>query len=418
MGLRTMQRDAAVDTRRTGGKLIGQAAVSRTGLGASALLEKAFALVFRGLVYPQIWEDPVADMAGLEIEPHHHIVTIASGGCNALSYLTADPARITAIDLNSTHIALNRMKQVALRELPDYGHFRRFFGNADTTENIAAYHRWIAPALDPVSRKYWESRDMLGRQRIGMFAKGFYRYGLLGMFIGFAHFIAKLHGEDPRQLLKAETIEEQRRLFEERLVPLFDRRLVRWMTSNPASLFGLGIPPAQYDKLAGGKSMADVLRERLGKLCCDFEFQDNYFAWQALSRGYEPTPEASFPPYLLEANYTQVQERSSKVDVVQANLTEWLARQEAQSQHRFILLDAQDWMTDTQLNALWSQICRTAAPGARVLFRTADEPSLLPGRLANSLLEMWDYREERSRELTAMDRSSIYGGVHLYVRRD
>ena len=38
--------------------------------------------------------------------------------------------------------------------------------------------------------------------------------------------------------------------------------------------------------------------------------------------------------------------------------------------------------------------------------------------LAPSLLEMWDYRAERSRELTANDRSSIYGGVHLYVRRD
>ena len=29
----------------------------------AGLLERAFALLFRGLVYPQIWEDPVADMA-------------------------------------------------------------------------------------------------------------------------------------------------------------------------------------------------------------------------------------------------------------------------------------------------------------------------------------------------------------------
>jgi S-adenosylmethionine-diacylglycerol 3-amino-3-carboxypropyl transferase len=416
-----MQRNVAVDTVDTqvkGGKLIGQAAVSARGLSASALLERAFAFAFRGLVYPQIWEDPVADMEGLAIGPGDHVVTIASGGCNALSYLTADPGKITAIDLNSAHIALNRLKQTALSELPDHAHFRRFFGAADTHANVAAYHRWIAPQLDVQSRKYWEARDVLGRERIGMFAKGFYRYGLLGMFIGLAHAIARLQGRDPREMLAARTTAQQRELFDQRLAPLFDRRLIRWLTSNPASLFGLGIPPAQYEKLCGGRHMADVLRERLGKLCCDFPLSDNYFAWQALSRGYEPGPDASVPPYLQEQHYAALREMSPRVDVVQANLAEWLAGQQANSADRFILLDAQDWMTDAQLDTLWSQICRTARPGARVLFRTADEPDLLPGRVAAALLEQWEYCEARSRELTAMDRSSIYGGVHLYIRRD
>ncbi len=83
-----------------------------------------------------------------------------------------------------------------------------------------------------------------------------------------------------------------------------------------------------------------------------------------------------------------------------------------------MLLDAQDWMTDQQLNALWVQICRTARPGARVLFRTADEPNVLDGRLSQSLIEMWDLQVERSVELSKQDRSSIYGATWLYVRRD
>ena len=41
-------------------------------------------------------------------------------------------------------------------------------------------------------------------------------------------------------------------------------------------------------------------------------------------------------------------------------------------------------MTDAQLNALWTEITRTARPGARVIFRTAAEPSLLPGRVATA----------------------------------
>jgi len=71
-------------------------------------------------------------------------------------------------------------------------------------------------------------------------------------------------------------------------------------------------------------------------------------------------------------------------------------------------------MTDQQLNRLWSEIDRTAKPGARVLFRTAAEETLLPGRVTDELLSAWDYDAELSRALTRKDRSAIYGAMHLY----
>ena len=74
-------------------------------------------------------------------------------------------------------------------------------------------------------------------------------------------------------------------------------------------------------------------------------------------------------------------------------------------------------MDDAQLTALWGEILRTARPGARVLFRTAAEPTLLPGRVPDAILSRWDYAEAESKRFTAADRSSIYGGVHLYVLR-
>jgi S-adenosylmethionine-diacylglycerol 3-amino-3-carboxypropyl transferase len=72
-------------------------------------------------------------------------------------------------------------------------------------------------------------------------------------------------------------------------------------------------------------------------------------------------------------------------------------------------------MTDAQLNDLWTEITRTARKGARVIFRTAAEPSLLPGRVNEAILARWDYRADESLAFTARDRSSIYGGFHLYV---
>lgn len=395
-------------------RLIEGAVVRDETSRKARLLDKAFAMAFKGLVYAQIWEDPVADMEAMQITPDSRIITIASGGCNALSYLTANPAHITVVDLNTAHIALNNLKHEAVRRL-GYGDLRRFIAEADRSENLALYRDQLAPHLDEATRRYWEGRDLVGRRRIGAFTRGVYRHGLLGGFIGTAHLVAKIYKIDLNEILEADTLEDQRRVFDERIAPVFERPMIRWLTKHPASLFGLGIPPAQYDALAGGHRMADVLRGRLEKLACHFPVNDNYFAWQAFSRGYGKGVEAPLPPYLQEANLPQVRERLARLDLRHANFTHVLAAADAASYDRYVLLDAQDWMTDAQLTELWGEITRTAKAGARVLFRTAAEPTLLPGRVPQHILDHWDYRIEESNTATLADRSSIYGGVHLYV---
>ncbi|MNL69489.1 hypothetical protein D3C87_1943580 [compost metagenome] len=74
-------------------------------------------------------------------------------------------------------------------------------------------------------------------------------------------------------------------------------------------------------------------------------------------------------------------------------------------------------MTDDQLNDLWTEITRTADEGAVVIFRTAAEDSILPGRVSPALLDQWHYDAETSLRLGAEDRSAIYGGFHIYERK-
>ncbi|WP_417622816.1 DUF3419 family protein [Parasphingorhabdus sp.] len=389
-------------------------AIMQNRASKAGLLERTFSLMFRGLVYPQIWEDPVADMEALDIQPNSHIVTIASGGCNALSYLRANPAKVTVVDLNAAHIALNRLKSVAARQLTDHSEFYRFFGQANSKDNLAVYYDQLQPHLDEASRKYWDGRDHFGRRRINGFATGFYRKGLLGNFIGLVHFLGRLGGAKPSVMMTARTREEQIALFEQKIAPLFRKKLLRFLCSNPMALFGLGIPPAQYRALAGDRHMADVLHDRTRKLACDFAIKDNYFAQQAFGRAYQSAEPGSVPPYLEQASFDWLGERSKRLDIRHQNFIEFLAGRDAGSLDRYVLLDAQDWMTDKQLNRLWSEISRTARPGARVLFRTAGEETLLPGRVSDELLGQWDYAETQSQALTRRDRSAIYGAMHLY----
>ena len=63
-----------------------------------------------------------------------------------------------------------------------------------------------------------------------------------------------------------------------------------------------------------------------------------------------------------------------------------------------------------------SEITRTARPGARVIFRTAGEISPLERKLPADILSQWRYEPEESRDFHRQDRSSIYGGFHIYEK--
>ncbi|SEA42888.1 DUF3419 family protein [Rubrimonas cliftonensis] len=394
------------DADLLGGAVHRSAALSREGL-----LERAFTSAFSGLVYAQIWEDPAVDLAALELKPGSTIAAIASGGCNVMSYLTADPARVIAVDLNPHHVALVRLKAAAARTLPDHAAFLRMFGSGEHPQNPALYDAHVRAGLDAGTRGYWEGGSLRGR-RIGMFVAGLYRQGLLGRFIMVANWAARRYGVDLSEIAACRTVDEQRRFFETRISPMLDRRLVRWITRRKASLFGLGIPPAQYDALAGDRPMAEVLRERLGRLACGFPMSENYFAWQAFCGGYGEN--GPFPPYLQAENWDAVRSRADRVSVENVSMTDRLAAAEPGSVDAVVLLDAQDWMTDGQLNAIWTAITRAAAPGARVIYRTAGEETILPGRVKHETLDRWEYLAERSAALHRADRSAIYGGFHIY----
>jgi S-adenosylmethionine-diacylglycerol 3-amino-3-carboxypropyl transferase len=397
-------------------ELVGAAVHRNRLLSKAGLSERTFTFAFSSLVYPQIWEDPVVDLEALALAPGHQVIAIASGGCNLLSYLTAAPVDITAVDLNTAHVALNRLKIAAARYLPGYEEFHRFFGNASSRRNITAFDRFISPHLDLETLTYWNGRDLCGRRRIERFARGFYRFGLLGRFIAAGHLLARLYGRNPRAMLAATSREDQRRIYERELKPLFDKPLVRRILDQRSALFGLGIPPAQYKALSGGRRMHEVIEERLERLACDFDLRDNYFAWQAFNRGYADGGRGPLPPYLEEKFFQQMRENAVNLTVRNVSFTDHLASRPDLSADRYVLLDAQDWMTETDLTALWSEITRTARPGARVIFRTAGTETILPGRVPDAILRQWDYEKEQSAVLTRHDRSAIYGGFHLYVK--
>src|SRR6201994_4518723 len=126
-------------------QLIADAVRNSRSEDQSSVWDRLFAFWFRRLVYTQIWEDPEADLAALQLPVGATIVTISSGGCNALSYLTAQPAQVFAVDLNEAHLSLLKLKLAGLRAFSRYEDFWQFFGEASSVANSERYRNdlWI-----------------------------------------------------------------------------------------------------------------------------------------------------------------------------------------------------------------------------------------------------------------------------------
>ena len=379
-----------------------------------SLHDRLFALWFERLVYPQIWEDPVVDLKALKLQPTDHLITIASGGCNALSYLTASPKKITAVDLNHAHVALVNLKMEGIRRL-EYKEFYKFFGEAKSINNPRLYREVLAQHLNPATRDYWEG-GMKGFERIRMFEKGFYKYGLLGKLIGFIHISAKLYRVKLDELLKQPTVEAQAQWFDENVAKIFDSRLVKKIMGSPLALYNLGIPPSQHASLCEDRpeTMAQVLKERARKLATIDNINNNYFAWQAYGRSYDHHNPTNKPLYLQEQHFELVRNNINRLSIEQNNVLDALKRMPANSVDAVVLLDAQDWMTPEEICTLWTEITRTANPGARIIFRTAGTSSPIEGALTADLNRLWKRNHATSDQLIHEDRSAIYGAFHLY----
>lgn len=388
-----------------------QQAAPRSLLG---LQQRLFSTWFDSFIYNQIWEDPRVDLQALQLQADSRVLTIASGGCNVLNYLTASPAHITAIDLNTYHLALTRLKIAAFKYLPDHATFYNFFGHASKLSNLERYQAYIQPQISPELDQFWFGSNLLGRQRISMFASDFYKQTRFGYFMRGLHWLGRRIACKPQLILKAKSRYEQKLIFKRHIEPFFEHPLVKLFGKLPMSVFSLGIPPQQYQAMQAEGSLLEQYRQRVERLACDFPIQDNYFAWQAFGHSYDHANRQALPDYLKAEHYQLIKTQLHKVETQFGSIIDYLKTQDGQTYDRFVFLDAQDWMSAAVLTELWTEVLRVAKPETRIIFRTAAATSPLEQALPPELLKRLVYEAEESAALFKQDRSAIYGGFHLY----
>jgi S-adenosylmethionine-diacylglycerol 3-amino-3-carboxypropyl transferase len=377
------------------------------------ILQKLFAVWFDAFIYNQIWEDPRVDLEALELDKNSRVLTISSGGCNALNYLLSEPESVTAVDLNRHHIYLLNLKAAAVKHLPAHEQFFEFFGVGKSENADEMYKQFLAPNLDEDAKAVWD-------KRIKIFKKGgLYDHSRNGYFLRVFQRFARLIGCRPDAVLNARSLNEQASLYTKNIKPFFNNFLIRLVGKMPVTLFGLGIPPQQFDELrretGAETTIIDVYRERVRRLACDFPIEENYFAWQAFARKYDTEKRKAIPEYLKDENFGKLRSNIGRLRAKVGSVTDEIKTQPHGSFNRFVFLDAQDWMNADALTELWSAIAEKAEPNSRIIFRTAGAESPIETRLPQTLRENFMYERDSSDWLFKQDRASIYGGFHLYL---
>ncbi|QDT34858.1 DUF3419 family protein [Thalassoglobus polymorphus] len=377
----------------------------------------------KNLVYNQCWEDPRLDRKALELTSEDNVAVITSAGCNALDYALAGANHVYAVDMNYRQNALLELKKTAVTHL-DYESYFSLFGSGRLENWDSIYAEKLRPNLPEQARKFWD--------RHGKFFKGtgrrpsFYFRGTSGLFAwmvnGYVDRVVKLRSSI-NQILDAKTVEEQQEIFyEQNLKESLFKPMVRWLLGRDTTMAMLGVPRSQRQQLDSGYpgGIAQFIVDRIETVFAKLPLHDNYF-WRVYLTG-EYTKECC-PEYLKEENFENLRDSiSANVTTHTNSLLGFLEQHEGEIS-RFVLLDHMDWMYHNAkdvLNAEWQGIVDRAAPGAKVIWRSAslevdfvDPIEVTVNGEKTTMGELLSYRPELTAELHPIDRVNTYGSFYV-----
>ena len=330
------------------------------------------------LFFAQVREDPLLELAALRPGADDHVMVVSSGGCTALSLLAAGAGRVTAVDLNATQNHLVELKAQAVASLGGRA-ATAFLGGAPDPRRL---ERWpgVRDRLGAAARRYWSERRRQVRD-------GVLRCGTSERFIAVVIGAMRRLVHPParvRRLLACRSLEEQRALYERewdsrRWRLLFRLLLNRWT-------FDRAYHPAFFAHVSR-PSFAAYFHEAVGRGLTELPVRTNYFLHQMLGGHYPAGDDAALPPYLTAAGAAAVGGRLGGLTLVDGGVGTWLRGQPARSVHGFALSNVCEWMSATEVDALFAEIARTAAPGARVAFRNFVGWTEVPERWRSTFVE-------------------------------
>ena len=344
------------------------------------------------LYFAQVREDPRLEIEALAPGPDDCIVIVGSGGCTALSLLTAGVGHITAVDVNRTQNHLVELKVAALTVL-SRAESLAFLGATpgSARARLAAYKRLRAGLTQP-ALAYWDAH------RLGI-ADGVLNAGVTERFIRTVVRMLRV-AVHPRarieRMLASDTLNVQRSLFES------EWNTARWraffhLLLNRA-VFRRAYDPAFFAHLER-PSFADHFRSQAEHALTELSVRDNYFLHHMLTGRYPVATAGGVPPYLSQDAHVS----GERLTLVDGTFTDHLRTLPDGSVTGFAISNICEWLAPHDVDALFAEIIRTAASDATLVFRNFVGWTEVPPRFKHVIVE----DRERGEEMMRRDRSVV-----------
>ena len=303
------------------------------------------------LRYSTVWEDHVLLERGLAPRLGDDLLVIAGAGDNVLNLLLREPRRIVAIDVNPAQAALVDLKLSALSAL-EHHDFLQLLGltAAQPLARLSHYER-VRARLSDSSRAWWDDRATT-------IADGIAESGRLERYI--AGFRAHLDLADVDRLLSSRTIAEQRA----NAGFLFSSELCRAFTEyfSAENLGVRGRDPSQMQYVGDDIDVTAHLLSRLRWVCTELPVAGNVYV-QRFFRGIETDS-----PYLRRDAYPRLRRLAPRVEIVTAELSEYLSMQATSSFDHAGLSDLFEYLSSDATSAVADDLARVIRPGGRIAY--------------------------------------------------
>ncbi len=373
------------------------------------------------LVYNTCWEDPRLDHQALKLTADDTVLVITSAGCNALDYALAGPKQVVAVDMNPRQNALLDLKLAGIRHL-QYEDFFAMFGDGRLPGAQKIYEDKLRPALSDWPRSYWD-------RWIKFFdpenRRPFYFRGTCGTFAMLINIynnrVAKLRPYF-NDLLQCATVAQQQAIYDQHLRQRFWSKSMRFAMRRDTILSLLGVPRAQRHQIEmqypGGISR--FVQDCVEAVFARLPLSDNYF-WRVYMTGHY-TRECC-PEYLKPENFQKLRDGLADRVETHTDSVEGFLTKDPRPISRFVLLDHMDWLSTRRLPLLareWQWIARRAAPGTRILWRSAglrtefvDRTQIVVDGQPRSVGELLTYDRALADQLHPQCRVHTYGSFHI-----
>lgn len=346
---------------------------------------------FTAIRYAQCWEDADILLRGLEIQPEHNCLSIASAGDNTLAMLSRKPKCVIAIDLSQAQLACLELRVAAYRAL-EHRELLELIGSIESLRRLHLYRR-CREFLSNQSRAFWEARSPEIEQGIGA----------IGRFENYLRIFRKyilpwLHPPEKIEELVQPKSVAAREEFYAKAWDTWRWRLTFRIFFSRLVMGRVGRDPEFFRYVEG--SVAEHFLARARKAGTQLDPSTNpYLQW--LLFGQHRT---ALPFSLRPENFAAIRANLDRLEIRQQSLEEFLRECPSSTIDRFNLSNIFEYLSLEESQKIFERLARAGRSHSRIAYWNLLVRRRRPKAMANKIRPFGQLSEK----LSASDQTFFY----------